>query len=195
MSESKIPASNGQYKHLHILDENLTIAEVYGPMRVGEPWPLPPQPAKPPQPTATAPQPPAKPRRRRREPAADPESYSPIELTLYSLQAFGWTHPSTGHFLMMPGKEFQALQILETKAVTTVVLEIMRLTIGWPDGREPGGRREWALLTERHFVREKIMSRSQAEEGFKQALAKGYIERRRSGARRYEYRLRWKGTN
>jgi len=193
MSESKIPASNGQYKHLHILDENLTIAEVYGPMRVGEPWPLPPRPAKPPQPTATAPQPPAKPRRRR-EPVADAKSYTPIEHTLYSVQTFGWTHPSTGHFLMVPTKEYQALQALETKAVAAGVWELMQQTIGW-EGIGPGGRREWAPLSVRHFDRAGILSRKQAERGINRALAKGYIERRRLGARGYEYRLRWKGTN
>jgi hypothetical protein len=85
--------------------------------------------------------------------------------------------------------------ILETKAVAAVVWEIMQQTIGWESGREPGGRREWAPVTKRHFVRATMMSRSQAEEGLKQALAKGYIIRRQIGARRFEYAIRWKGAN
>jgi hypothetical protein len=78
--------------------------------------------------------------RRRRAPAADPESYSPIEHTLYSVQTFGFTHPSSGRYLMVP-KEFQAIMLLETKAVAAVVWEIMQQTIGW-EGNGPGGRRE-----------------------------------------------------
>ena len=135
----------------------------------------------------------AKPPRRQR-PEADPASYSPIEHTLYSLQAFGFTHPSHSRYLMVP-KEFQAILALETKAVADVIWEVMHQTIGWASGREPGGSREWAPLTVRHFEREKIASSAQARRGLKRALAMGYIERRRSGARRYEYRLRWKGTS
>ena len=36
---------------------------------------------------------------------------------------------------------------------------------------------------------------TQAERGIKRALAKGYITRRRIGARGYEYAIRWKGSN
>jgi hypothetical protein len=144
---------------------------------------------QPSQPTDTAAKPP-----RRQRPEADPASYSPIEHTLYSLQAFGFTHPSHSRYLMVP-KEFQAILALETKAVADVIWEVMHQTIGWASGREPGGSREWAPLTVRHFEREKIASSAQARRGLKRALAMGYIERRRSGARRYEYRLRWKGTN
>jgi hypothetical protein len=40
-----------------------------------------------------------------------------------------------------------------------------------------------------------VATRKHAEKGIARALAMGYIERRQKGARRYEYRLRWKGTN
>jgi hypothetical protein len=123
-----------------------------------------------------------------------PQSYSPIDLTLHSIQAFGFTHPNHGHYLMAP-KEFQAILARETNAVAQVIWEIMQQTIGWDTGRETGGRREWAPLSVRHFERARILSRSQAEKGFKQALEKHYIERRKRGANRYEYRLRWKGSN
>jgi hypothetical protein len=130
---------------------------------------------------------------RRQKPAADQRSSSPIAHTLYSLQTFGFTHPSHGRYLMVP-KEFQAILLLETKAVAAVVWEIMQQTIGW-EGGGPGGRREWAPLSVRHFDRAGILSRSQAEEGLKQALAKGYIMRRSLGVRRFEYAIRWKGAN
>jgi hypothetical protein len=120
----------------------------------------------------------AKPPRRQR-PEADPASYSPIEHTLYSLQAFGFTHPSHGHFLMVP-KEFQAILLLETKAVAAGVWEVMQQTIGWEDGRA-GGRREWVHLTVRYFEREQLLSRNHAEKGLARALVKGYIERRPMG--------------
>jgi hypothetical protein len=131
---------------------------------------------------------------RRQRPDADPASYSPIEHTLYSVQQFGWTHPSQGNFLMIP-KEFEAILLLETKAVAVVVWEIAQQTIGWTEGREPGSRREWAPLTKRHFERAKKLSGAQAQRGITRALNKGYIERRKLGARRYKYRLRWKGSN
>src|SRR5213594_3883877 len=56
-------------------------------------------------------------RPRRQRPDADPSTYSPIEHTLYSVQTFGFTHPSHGPFLMVPAKEFKAILLLETKAV------------------------------------------------------------------------------
>ena len=133
------------------------------------------------------------------ETAAPPEAQGrprhlyPVEHTLYSLQAFGFTHPSTGRYLMAP-KEFQAILVRETKAVAAVVWEIMQQTIGW-EGNGPGGRREWAPLTVRHFVRAGVLSLAQTERGIKRALAKGYIKRRRIGARGYEYAIRWKGSN
>jgi len=144
---------------------------------------------QPSQPTDTAAKPP-----RRQRPEADPASYSPIQHILYSLQRFGWTHPSQGNFLTIP-KEFEAVLLLETKAVAAVVWEIAQQSIGWADGREPGSRREWAPLTTRHFERAKKLSGAQAQRGITRALAKGYIERRKLGARRFEYRLRWKGSN
>jgi hypothetical protein len=174
MSESRIPAPNNQYKPLPILDENLPIRAVYGVLRVDGPLLPIPQPASAPK------------------PKADPDTYDPIQYTIDSLQSFGFTHPNNGRYLMMP-QEFRAILARETKAVATVIWEIMQQTIGWEDG--PGRRREWAVLTFRHFVRARILSKSQAQLGIKQALEKHYIERRQVGARRYEYRIRWKGTN
>jgi hypothetical protein len=124
----------------------------------------------------------------------DPSTISPIDYTLYSVRTFGFTHPSTGRFLMVP-KEFQAILARETNAVAAVIWEIMQQTIGWDTGREPGGLREWARLSVRHFARDKILSCAQAQRGITRALKMGYIKRRRSGAQGYEYQLRWRGAN
>jgi hypothetical protein len=177
MSEDKIPAPDGQDKS-HPQDaglEDFFRAWVPCPDVIVLPFNRPATP------------------KRRRKPQTGPSTYSPIEHTLYSVQAFGFTHPTHGHYLMVP-KEFQAILLLESKAVSAVVWEVMLQTVGW-EGNGPGGRREWAPLTVRHFERTRILSHRHATSGIADALARGYIERRLVGARRYEYRLRWKGSN
>jgi len=136
MSDDSLPASNGHYKPLPLIDMNLTIREVYGDgaLRIGEPFPPLRQPAK-------APQPPAKPKRRR------PPRKSGLYLVLQAAQQHGITHPEDGHFLMLPKEEFRAILALEHKAIAQVVLEIFLQTIG------------------------------------------------KVGAQRYEYAIRWRGTN
>jgi hypothetical protein len=78
-----------------------------------------------------------------------------------------------------------------------VVLEVLRQTIGrvtYGDAGQPL-RKEWALLSVGHFTLACGMSRTQAEVGIKTAREKGYITRRKVGAQRFEYAIRWKGTN
>jgi hypothetical protein len=191
MSDSKIPPANGQFK-LFVDDPvpppdwkpwsvsfHIVTHTAAGETTIVE-YPL----------TATDPDMPLV----RRQPEAAPREFSPIQHTLESVKRFGFTHPNHGHYLMVP-KEFQAILILETKAVAAVVWEVMLQTIGWKEGREPGGSREWAALTEGHFVRAKLLSRSQAGAGIKRALAKGYIQRRKIGKQRFEYAIRWSGSN
>jgi len=169
MSPPSIPAPDDQDKPFVLIDANIDdnalntdpLRRLHGRYRLLR---LVPVPAAPPSP-------------RRQKPAVDPSTSSPIEHILHSVQTFGFTHPSTGrHFLMVP-KEFGAILLLETKAVTVVVWEIMQQTIGW-EGDGPGHRREWVHLTKRHFVRASILSRAQVERGMKRALAMGYITRR-----------------
>ncbi len=133
------------------------------------------------------PTPPAKPTQPR------PLRKSGLYVVLQAIQQHGITHPKDGYFLMMP-KEFKAILVLEHKAVALVVFEVFDQTIGRVGDGEHG-RQEWAPLSVRHFVRAGILSRSQAEMGIKQALAKGYIARRQRGVQRYEYAIRWRGTN
>jgi hypothetical protein len=129
-------------------------------------------------------------------PTRRPQRKSGLYTVLQAAQQHGFTPPQAGHWLMLP-PEFAAVLALEHKAIAQVVLEILQQTIGTVEYGQDGhsGRKEWAPLTKRHFVRAGILSRSQAEMGLKQALAKGYITRRSLGARRFEYAIRWKGTN
>jgi len=91
---------------------------------------------------------------------------------------------------MLP-EEFSLILAHEPKAVTQVLLEIFLQTVGRP-GEGPGGRLLWARLSNRHFVRKGLMSLSQAKDGLKQALAKGYLLRRPCGKRTWEYAIRFR---
>lgn len=91
---------------------------------------------------------------------------------------------------MLP-EEFSLILAHESKAVTQVLLETFLQTVGHP-GDGPGGRQLWRRLSIRHFVRKGLMSRSQAEEGIKQALAKGYLLRRSCGKQRWEYAIHFR---
>ena len=174
MSEPRIPAPNGQYKPLPLLDENLPIREVYGPLLVGDPQ-LP------------IPQPATAPKTRR------PPRKSGLYALLHAAQQHGITHPRDGFWTMLP-KEFDAILALEHKSIAQVVLEVLRKTIGRvSDGQE--GRREWAGISQRDFARAGLMTSKAAQRGINGALDKGYILRRRVGAQRFEYAIRLKGSN
>jgi hypothetical protein len=61
------------------------------------------------------------------------------------------------------------------------------------DGQD--GHQEWVLISQRHFARAGLMTSKAALRGIQEAFKKGYILRRKVGARCYEYAIRWKGTN
>jgi len=158
------------------LDENLPIRAVYGVLRVDGPALPSPQPAK--------------------EPNPRPPRKSGLYALLHAAQQHGITHPREGFWVMLP-KEFDAILALEHKAVAQVVLEILRQTIGAVVYTQDGHtlRKEWAMISQRHFARAGLMTSKAALRGIQGALEKGYILRRKVGARRYEYAIRWKGTN
>lgn len=111
-------------------------------------------------------------------------------LKLPPLRRDGFTHPTNGHWVMLPD-EFSMILAHESKAVTQVLLETFLQTVGKP-GDGPGGRKLWAKLSVRHFVRKGLMSRSQAEDGIKQALNHGYLRQRRTGKQTFEYAVHFK---
>jgi hypothetical protein len=138
---------------------------------------------------AQVPKLPAKPRRRE-------DRKSGLYTVLHAAQQHGITHPTVGSFLQLP-REFDAILALEQKATAQVVLEVLRQTIGTPAYDQDGKarRREWATISQEHFARAGLMTNKAAWRGMKEALEKGYIVRREVRAQRYEYAIRWRGTN
>jgi len=118
---------------------------------------------------------------------------SGLLLVLHTVKQHGFTHPRDATFLMLP-VEFDAILALETKAVAQVILETMRETLGWYDPSGYGERREWAVISTRHFVKKGIMSHSAARRGLSKAVQAGYLRKRRRG-RGFEYALKWRGVN
>jgi hypothetical protein len=112
-------------------------------------------------------------------------------LTLPQIQKHGFTHPRDGYFLMLP-REFDVVAALETKAVTLVVLAVLRRTLGVP-GDGPQGRKEWVQLSDHGMADAALISYSQARRGLAEAVKKGYLLRRRVG-RSWEYAIRWRGV-
>jgi hypothetical protein len=112
-------------------------------------------------------------------------------LTLLQIQKHGLTHPRDGYFLMLP-REFDVIAALESKAVTLVVLAVLRRTFDvTEDG--PQGRKEWVQLSTCAMADATLMSHSQACQGITEAVTKGYLMRRRVG-RSWEYTIRWRGV-
>jgi hypothetical protein len=124
------------------------------------------------------------------------ERKSGLYTVLHAAQQHGITHPTVGGFLQLP-REFDAILALEQKAIAQVVLEVLRQTLGTPEYDQHGQsqRREWATISQEHFARAGLMTNKAAWRGIKEALGKGYILRRKVGAQRYEYAIRWRGTN
>jgi hypothetical protein len=185
MSEASIAKSNGNLKPT-ALDLFFKLAE----RSIDAPIPFElvdnPGPVATPTPSDTEPKPP-----RRRGPRK-----SGLHLMLQSAREHGITHPTIGGFLQLP-REFDAILALEQKATVQVFLEVLRQTIGTPDYDRHGNaqRREWAEISTRDFVHAGLTTQKAAWRGIKDALAKGYIVRREVGAQRFEYAIRWRGTN
>jgi hypothetical protein len=125
-----------------------------------------------------------------------PERKSGLWLVLHAAQEHGITHPTVGGFLQLP-REFDAILALEPKPIAQVVLEVLRQTIGTVvyDQHGHAEHRQWASISQRHFARAGLMSNKDAWQGIEGALQRGYIVRRAVGKRRFEYAIRWKGTN
>jgi hypothetical protein len=111
-------------------------------------------------------------------------------LTLPQIQQHGFTHPANGYFLMLP-REYDVVAALESKAVAVVILAILRRTIGVV-GDGPRDRGQWVNISLHALADAALLSYSRAREGLKDALAKGYLHRRKAG-RTWEYAVRWRG--
>ncbi len=111
-------------------------------------------------------------------------------LTLPDIQKHGFTHPANGHFLMLP-REYDVVAALESKAVAVVILAMLRRTVGVV-GQGPRDRGEWVNLSIHALADATLLPFSQAQKGLKDALEKGYVQRRKAG-RSWEYSVRWRG--
>lgn len=110
-------------------------------------------------------------------------------LALPDIGERGFTHPSQGHFLMLP-PEFDVLLAEAPKHVAQVVLEVMRQTIGWA-GSGSHGRREWARISSRHVARKGLMAQQDATVALRNAVEAGYLLRRPC-KNSWEYAVHWK---
>src|SRR5262245_18880563 len=70
------------------------------------------------------------------------------ELRLPEVQRKGFTHPTHGHYLMLP-PEFDLVLAHEPTHLAQVILEVMRQTIGYI-GEGPSDRRLWVKLSGGH---------------------------------------------
>ena len=180
MSDPSIPRTNGHLKaFLGDLPDNVRV-EIHH-IHPLSPWER-----------GVAPQPPHEQQPPRRRSGRKSGLYT----VLHAAQQHGITHPTVGGFLQLP-REFDAILALEQKAIAQVVLEVLRQTIGTPEYDQHGHaqRREWATISQEHFARAGLMTNKAAWRGIKEALDKGYIVRRKVGAQRYEYAIRWRGSN
>jgi hypothetical protein len=114
-------------------------------------------------------------------------------LTLPSIQKHGFTHPRDGRWLTLP-PEFDELLDLETKAVTQVVLVVLRKTVGVP-GDGPYKRGQWVRLSVRDIATTRHMQPGAAQRGLKVALEKGYLKRRPTAGKQWEYSVHWRGID
>jgi hypothetical protein len=112
-------------------------------------------------------------------------------LTLPQIQKHGFTHPANGYFLMLP-REYDVVAALERKAVAVVVLAVLRRTIGVP-GTGQRDRGQWVKISIHALADAALLSFSKTQAGLKEALKKGYLQRRKAG-RTYEYSVRWRGV-
>jgi hypothetical protein len=113
-------------------------------------------------------------------------------LALPDIGTRGFTHPSQGHFLMLP-PEFDVLLAEAPKHVAQVVLEVFRQTLGYA-GNGPDGRREWARVSSRHIARKGLMQQPDASVALRQAVEAGYL-RRRPCKNSWEYAIHWKSCD
>ncbi len=110
--------------------------------------------------------------------------------TLPLIQEDGFTIPVETDALLVP-PEFDTVQAFETKAVTLVVLAVLRGTMG-TSGDGPMHRQEWVKYSLRDFADVAHTAVSTIGRGIQEALRKGYLVRRPSG-RTWAYSVRWIG--
>jgi hypothetical protein len=114
------------------------------------------------------------------------------DLAIRRLRRDGFT-PYFGEekrFLMTP-PEFTMVLACESVQVSQVIHEVLTQTVGYSDD-SGDGRREWVVLSFRHFERRGIMSHSEAKRTLDYAVEQGYLLRRRRGRQQWEYAVHYR---
>ncbi len=93
-------------------------------------------------------------------------------------------------FLMTP-PEFTLVLAFEPREVAQVIHEVLLQLVGYP-GDSADGRREWVVLSQRHFERRGIMSQAKAQRTLTYAVERGYLLRRRRGPQQWEYGVHYR---
>jgi hypothetical protein len=91
----------------------------------------------------------------------------------------------------MAPRDFTLVLACEPIPVAQVIYEVMLHTTGLP-GEGPEGRREWAVLSFRHFESRGLLGRHAAQDALDYAVDKGYLLRRRHGRRGWKYAVHYR---
>jgi hypothetical protein len=100
-------------------------------------------------------------------------------------------HPEDGHWLKEPGG-FERLLFDAPLGVTQVVYLVLKRTMqatGSCPPREP----YYVKLSYGYFMRAGRMPRRTVARGLQEAVARGYLLRRRAGKQQWAYAVRWEG--
>ena len=73
------------------------------------------------------------------------------------------------------------------RATLAIILSVARKTAGFADGN--GGRKEWDTISLTQFEQMTDLSRQGVIEAIEDAVKNGWLERRKVGLQRYEYRI------
>lgn len=118
------------------------------------------------------------------------KSHIPV-ITVPRLAPQEFTHPDDGHWLKLPeGFERMLFQApLSVTQVVYLVLKRMMQATGSLPPRDP----YYVKLSYAYFMRGGRMSSKSVERGLQEAVARGYLLRRRVGKQQWEYAVQWKG--
>jgi len=197
MSDDSIPAADDRYKHDIVFEaKRVDPEDILFPLGVRRRGV---RAANEPSPTPVA-----KPRRRRpsqpRRPRPRTSTVTPYQakraamedLPLTRLRRYGFT-PYFGEdkqFLMIP-PEFELVLACESRQVVQVIHEVMKQSVGYA-GEGEHGRREWVVLSLRHFEHRGLMGRDAAKLGLVEAVEKGYLLRRPHGRQQWKYAVHYR---
>jgi hypothetical protein len=185
MSDASIPGPDDQDKPPIILDINVLQRRFRVFTTADAARPAKPRRRRPPQPRRSRPHP-----RQTTPYQAKRAAMEDLEIRLLRRDGFTPYFGDERRFLMTP-PDFSLVLACESRQVALVIFEVLLQTVGYA-GDSADGRREWVALSFRHFERRGRLSHSQAKRALDEAVAKGYLLRRRRGRQRWEYAVHYR---